>query len=38
MACLGLKGFVAVVVKRGGGRKRDGAGPDDTFSNNFVCA
>jgi hypothetical protein len=37
MACLGLKGFVAVVVKRGG-RKRDGAGPDNTFSNNFVRA
>jgi len=36
MACLGLKGFVAVVVKRGGGRKRDGAGPDNTVSNNLV--
>ena len=36
MACLGLNGFVAVVVKREGGRRRDGAGPDNTVSNNLV--
>lgn len=38
MACLGPKCFVAVVVKKEGGRRRDGAGPDNTFSNNLVRA